>query len=1253
MTGRTQFLLVTLTCLVAVATGCSKSEKAPVEGEPENAVRQPTVATDGFDPFRDGLLRRKLNSANASADSAKAKTQFSLVLDSGIEFTNTFPRNKNNRLIETGSGVAIGDYDGDGEADVYLLAAEGPNKLYRGLGGFKFEDVTATAGVDGSTLGNDALAAGASFADVDNDGDLDLFVCNMASADLLYINQGDGTFTNEAALRGIGKTGASKVGSFCDYDLDGDLDLYVVTYRDTTDSRTPQTMTIGDRVYIHPDYRNAFGFVDGKIKESGQSDFLFRNDGEGFFTDVTAEAQIIDHAMGLSATWLDYNDDGLPDLYVANDAWQSDRLFQNRGNGTFVDSLPSVTRHMPWFSMGSDQGDLNNDGHVDLMVGEMSPSSHFRQMLNRGNVDESAWFLEFGAPRQTMRNAVYLNSGSGQFMDVGQMTGLSSTNWTWAMRFADLNNDGRLDVFVTNGHARDSMNADIVGNLARLKDQGKIDSLLEARKNVPPLREKNMAFANRGNLEFEDASQKWGLDLEGISHGVAMADLDHDGDLDLVVNNFYEPASVYRNDSQEGNRLTLSLRSPSGNTFGYGAKVELWCGGQLQTKHLSPVRGYLSSDEPVLHFGLGAASTVDRMRITWPGGNVEEFEQLEAGQHYLAIETATQLDTPAKPEQQVANLAFLESETGLKVEFEHQDGKHDDFARQPLLPYHTSRMGPGIALGDINNDGLSDVFTGNGNNRPGSLRVNRGATIFEEIDGPWVKHFLQDDMGVLFFDADGDGDQDLLVTSGGSEYELGHEQLRDRLYLNQQGEVFDYAERSLPRTGVSSSTAAALDFDRDGDLDLIVGSRSIPHKYPIASPTRLLRNERGTFVDVSWKSAKPLATAGIVNSVVCTDFNDDGWPDLVLATEWGPVRFLQNDDGKFHDATERLGVAPFTGWWRGLAAGDFDSDGDLDFVATNQGLNTKYRADSNHPIRLYFGDFDDSGRMDLIESHFEGDTEYPVRGLKSLSNAMPFVGQKFEKFVDFASAPLAEIYDVDGRQSAFKEANYLQSSIFWNDGNSFRVEPLPRMAQTSPGFGVEVLDYDCDGDIDILIANNFFGAQPETGLMDGGLGALLANDGDGKFSFVWPGESGVSLEQDSSGLAVADLDFDGDLDAIVCVHSGKTRTLINQANPESFWKLTISGAKGNSRSIGAQVTVTFGDGKIQRHEVRAGGSYLSQSASEIVVYASDENPISTIRVAWPTGEIVELGKEDLANDGEITIDITDATSGQSDDSAKK
>ena len=1215
--------------------GCSSEKNVSVKKQ-----TQPVAPQDfrdhlaGFEavPSNTDLYRKPLTSVAKTGT-----TDFTRVTNSGIEFTNIFPPDKADRLIETGAGVAIADYDGDGEVDVYLLATEGPNKLYRGLGGFKFEDVTEKAGVAGEVDGQDAWAAGASFADVDNDGDLDLFVCNMGSDDLLYINSGDGTFVDEGYQRGLGDIDASKIGSFCDYDLDGDLDLYVVTNKTKEDNRRPRTIKVEDTSYIDPAYRDSYGFVHGRIMESGQRDYLFRNDGKGSFKDVTGEALVVDHAMGFAASWLDYNDDGWPDLYVTNDTWQTDRLFLNNSDGTFTDTLPQMARHTPWFSKGIDSGDLNNDGQIDLMVTGMLGSKQLQRRLSQTKTKEPTWFLELGSPRQYARNAVYINSGQ-KFMETAYMTGLVSTDTAWAPRLVDLNNDGRLDVFVTNGNAHDALNADIVSKLKGLK--GESEAQMKVKQNSPVLRQQNFAFVNRGELNFDDVSAEWGLDQVGISHGVATADFDHDGDLDMVINNLNEPVSVYRNESNEGNRVIVSLRSEHGNTFGFGSKVEIQLGDAWHTKHLTPVRGYLSSDQPIVHFGTGDATQVQRLRVTWPGGNSQEFENVETGFHYLLVDNGNE---PADTERDADHQTAFVTESNA-FDFVHFDGEHDDFARQPLLPYRASRLGPGVAIGDINDDGLPDVFIGNGNDKAGSLLVNRGGMLFENVRGPWVRHFLQDDMSALFFDANGDGFQDLLVTSGGSEYSTHHVQLRDRLYINRQAEIFEYSENSLPETAVSSSSAAAIDYDRDGDLDLVIGSRSVPHNYPNASASRLLRNDNGKFVEFGSEVAPALAEIGIVNSLLCSDFNHDGWTDLVIATEWGPVRFLENRQGQFHDVTASLGVEKQFGLWRGLTAGDFDSDGDLDYVVTNQGLNTKYQVDAEHGYRLYVGDFDGNGRDDLVETMFEGGKEYPLFDLSLCKEAMPKIGDKFESYEAFGKASVAEAFDLENTQHSIKEVNFLESAIFWNDGDSMRIEPLPRMAQTSPGFGVEALDYDCDGDIDILLANNFFSNQTQTGYMDGGLGVLLANNGAGNFEFVWPNRSGVVLENDSMGLAVADMDADGDPDSVVGVHSDKARLLVNQADPTGYKKLWIIGPEGNSSSVGAMVVATYENGKKQLHEVRAGGSYLSQSTSAIVLYPSAENPLTAVQVGWPTGEKVTLDAsqlKELDDGGDIAIDVAD------------
>ena len=1234
--------------LVCLVVGCSAGESDPIT-ETKPVASPPNLIPENYEQISDSLYATPHK--HFKSEDGDAKLRFEIVTDSGIDFANDFDRAKPLRYIETGSGVALGDFDNDGLTDIYLVASDGPNKLYRCIGDFKFEDVTEDAGVNGSINGHDVWGSGASFADIENDGDLDLLVCNMKAPNILYVNQGDGTFVDGTASAGIAYTGGSKVGSFCDYDRDGDLDLYLLTCQDIIPSIRPAHVKNPDGkvTWVDPKHRNDVGIIDGRLLEAGERDFLFENNGDGTFKDVTAESGTWAHELGHSVMWFDHNNDNWPDIYIGSDFWQPDHLFQNNRDGTFTDILPTAAKHSPWFSMGSDAGDLNNDGWSELMIADMSSQTHFKQKVNMGGMADSSWFLQYGAPRQYMRNTFYINTGTGRFMESAFMSGLESTDWTWAIRFADLDNDGLQDIYVTNGHARDVMNADMNDEVRLLRKAGEHQKVHDINTGLPPLKETNLAFKNEGDFAFQSIAAEWGLDHLGVSHGVALADFDSDGDLDLIVNNLYEQATIYRNrtaELNEANAVTVDFRSRENNLLGYGTKVEIWHGDVHQTKTLTPVRGYLSSDQPIIHFGIGTATSIDRMLVTWPNGKRQEFKQLASGQHYRVIETAAEcLKEVAFEQEELAaknSTRFTDVAADVGLDFTHQEEEFDDYEREPLLPYKLSQLGAGVAWGDINDDGYPDVYIGGSNLQTGQLFVNRGGTKFEKLQGPWGKAYRQEDMAPLFFDADGDGDLDLYVVSGSNEGTERDIALRDRLYINQGAEKFENAAKdALPNQNDSGSCVAAADFDRDGDLDLFVGSRSVPGKYALTPTSRLLLNDDGKFSNVADSVAEGLSDIGMVNSAIWSDFDSDGWVDLILANDWGPVSFFKNEEGKLTNVTETIGLGNYKGWWRGLAAGDFDGDGDLDYVATNQGLNTKYHTNMEHPHRIYYDDFDGDGTIDLVEAEYEGDTEYPVRGRSCSSRCMPFIADKFGTYKTFASASLSDIYEPAIKSKPFLEVTWLQSSVIWNDGaDGMRVEALPRLAQISPGFGVESGDIDADGNLDILLVNNFFGSQPETGYMDGGLGLLLTGDGKGAFKPIWPRQSGVVLENDSMGLATADFDLDGDLDAIASVNMGKAVLLKNKSQAAPSLSIKLKGLAGNSLAIGAQLRVKIKDAAQRLLEVRSGGSYLSQSQSRITLPGVSALDIDGIEVRWPDGSETqwESDKPLAADDIEIVIE---------------
>ena len=1191
---------------------------------------------DGFREVSLNLFAKPLNPVEGS----KSSTLMTSVTDSGIKYVNTMSRSRSRLFLETGAGVAMGDYDNDGLIDVYMTGSDVDNRLFRNLGNFKFEDVTFDAGVDGRIQGRDPWASAATFADIDNDGDLDLYVCNMATPNILYINQNDGTFKEQTIFRGADYAGASKQANFCDYDHDGDLDFILLTYQDLLPAQDDFVKMVDGKMEVLEGCEEYAVVINNTEARGGEKDIFFENQGDGTFKQVTSKVGVGDtYEPNLAGVWMDYDNDGWQDLYTTADFKQSDHLYRNNGDGTFTDVLPDTVKHTPWFSMGLDTGDLNNDGHLDLIVGDMADRTHYGQKVNMGDMAENGWFLVWGEPRQFMQNCVFVNSGTGKFMEHGAITGMAKTDWTWSIRIVDLDNDGLQDVHFTNGHSRDSMNGDLFGKMNALREDPNLTPAMwsEFFANIPVRKGVNLAFRNKGDLEFESVGPEWGLDHNGVSHAAAFADLDNDGDLDAVVNNLYEQASIYRNDSDNGARIIVQFRSGKNNYFGVGCKVEVLQDGKYYRRDLTPNRGYLSSDPMAVQLGLPSNNNIEQMRVTWPDGSAHDFKDIAVNQIYRAIDDGKGKTKGLNPILPKPVPVFADITDEAKVQFAHKENDFDDFAREPLLPYQLSRLGGSLAWSDVNGDGFQDVFCSGAAGQAGQLLINNGGKNFAAAKGPWNAHAASEDMGILFFDADQDGDQDLMVASGSNEFDTDSELFRDRLYLNDGTGKFTHAKEALPPLTDSSSTVGAADFDRDGDLDLFIGSRAVAGSYPIVPTSRLLVNDSGTFTEASGDTVKEISQCGLVNSAIWSDFNSDGWIDLIVAPEWGPVKVFQNEQGAFKDVTANAGLDNKLGWWHGIAAGDIDLDGDIDYVVTNQGLNTKYHTSVEHPHRLYYDDFDQNGSLDLVEAEFEGDTEYPVRGRSCSSRCMPFIADKFPTFHDFSQASLSDIYETDSTKRSYHEVNILESVLLRNNGDgTFETEILDRMSQASPGYGVTIEDFDFDGKPDVLVANNFFGSQPETGYMDGGLSLLMKGNGDGKVDSLWPSASGISVSGDANGLAIADFDNDGDADAMFAVNNEPYRLFRNDSAAKPALTIRVEGSGGNAQAIGARILLQ-GKSQMRAIELSAGGSYLSQSAIDgIRVARAELDQLESIKVQWPDGTQTETNPNE-AKDGKLTL----------------
>lgn len=1145
--------------------------------------------------------------------------------ESGIDLVQRFPANPTLEMLEdqrSGAGVCIGDYDLDGHPDVYITNYDQGNRLYRNLGKWRFEDVTDKARVSGEGR----WCGGATFADVDNDGDLDLYVCVFGAANLLYVNQGDGTFREEAKAFGLDFAGASVMAAFGDYDRDGLLDAYLVTGRLTLERnhRVPSSsreafkrgaieLTPDGKIRVSPAYREWFAVISkgegrSELIIAGQADYLFRNSAARKFTNVNEAAGIAGHHIGLAAIWWDYNEDGFPDLYVSNDYKGPDQFYRNNGNGTFAEITINALPAVPWSSMGSDIADLNNDQRLELFATDMSGSSHARRLLNYTEPQKDRWFLLRANPPQYRRNMLFVNTGTDRFLELAYLAGLESTDWTWSPKFGDLDNDGWTDLFIANGMSRDFINReqgnDLAGNSAWIR--------------APVWREANFAFRNRGDFRFENVGAAWGLDQVSASYGAALGDLDRDGDLDLVVNNFDEPVSVFRNTGTNGHRLLVRLKGAASNSWGIGATVKAETPSGVQTHYLTLARGFMSANEPLVHFGLGPHASVAKLRIAWPSGREQAFENLEADRLYVVTEPNEAPQRTSPPGQPP-----LFSATQLGPGAGHRESEFDDFARQPLLPYRLSRLGPGVACADVDGDGDDDFYLGGAAGQSGMLFLHQPGGEFRLSPQPAFESDAGcEDMGALFFDADGNGTQDLYAVSGGVEGEPGDSKFRDRLYLNDGQGRFRKADDRLPDFRDSGSCVVAADFDRDGDLDLFVGSRSVPGKYPAFPVNHLLRNEGGRFADVTDTLAAALRKTGMVTSALWSDADGDGWVDLLIAQDWGPVSFLINRHGRLEDQTREAGLDSLRGWWNGIAGGDVNGDGHIDYVVTNLGLNTQYRASTQQPALLLAGEFGIPGQTQLIEATWEGPRAAPVVGRNLLARALPHLLERYPTIPSFGTATVSDLAPPEAlRKAARLEATTLESGVLINNGKGrFDFHPLPRLAQAAPSYGVTLVDVDGDGKLDLYLAQNFLSTQPETGRMNGGLSLLLRGTGNGTFAPVWPKESGLIVPGDGKGLAVTDLNQDGWPDFIVGINNGPALAFTNRGSPENrFLTVRLRGRPGNPTAVGSRGTIRFDDSSTQTAEMHAGSGYLSQSTPTLTFGLTGANNAKAIEIVWPDG----------------------------------
>ncbi|QQR84950.1 MAG: VCBS repeat-containing protein [Flavobacteriales bacterium] len=1071
--------------------------------------------------------------------------------ESGLAFSNAITETSDlnyftYQYMYNGGGVAVGDLNNDGLQDVYFTGNQVHDRLYLNKGGLKFEDVTRAA-LPLDTLG---WRTGVSMADVNNDGLLDIYVCRSGpsfdpalTTNLLYINQGPDAkgvpaFTEEAERYGIADTTHSTQAVFFDMDSDGDLDLYVMNH--------PH---LHERGMSNVDAMNAIR------NRTAPTSRLFRNDllpstgvaggGHGTFTDITYEdgMQTFAYSLGVSVSDLDH--DGKPDLYVANDYDIPDLMYMNQGNGRFLEQVQARTGHMSNFGMGTDAADYNNDGWADIVVLDMTAEDHVRNKTNMASMSPAKFWnnVRGGMGFQYMLNTLHLNNGplppgctppgapfggySGiTFSEVGQMAGMARTDWSWAPLLCDLDNDGWKDLVVTNGFKRDMRNNDFVRKFETYVDTARQKHTADLLELVPSNKLRNFLYRNKGDLTFENVSEKWGFTEPVNSNGAAYADLDNDGDLDVLINNIDAPASLYENTAtqqhSERHWLRVKLNALPGRSA-FGAKVTVKTDLGAQYQELYPVRGYQSCVEPVLHFGLGEAKGVWKIEVVWPDGRSLFLHNQAFDTSLIIHDDGREMITGGPLASEGTNTVGRSLDpASIGLDFRHEDPPYDDFKLEVLLPHQMSILGPMLGSGDANGDGLDDLFIGGGHGQSGALYLQRRDGNFVKASAqPWSAHAAMEDMGSLFFDADGDGDNDLLVLSGSNEHDVLGEFFLQRLYTNDGKGTFTYAPDALPPMATSAQRACAGDVDRDGDPDLFIGGRQTPAHYPFAPRSYLLRNDDGRFTDITEMSGNVLMGPGMVTDCEFADMDGDKDLDLVLVGEWMPVSVFRNTQGVFFNATEELGFTGSNGWWSSLAVADMDGDGDNDLVTGNLGWNSKFKADKEHPLHVYWADFDGNGRSDIVLSKEKDGKKLPVRGRECSSQQCPMILEKFPTYDAFAHSDLEGIYSAEKLSSALHlTATLMHSGIWTNNGGTFAFKPFPNIAQVAPINGIIVHDVDGDGKQDVITAGNNWGAEVETARYDAGIGCVLLNKGDAGFIPMTSQASGFYANGNVKDLAL-------------------------------------------------------------------------------------------------------------------------------------
>lgn len=1140
----------------------------------------------------------------------------------GIEFNNKLNGQDiiENRNLANGSGVAAGDINGDGFVDLYFTSMKGPNKLYINTGDFNFKDVTEEAGV----AHKDYYSTGAVFADVNGNGNLDLLVSTLDGGNALYVNNGKGKFMvnkNSGIEAGNGSTSMA----LADINGNGFLDLYITRYkekdvRDVYGYSEIVLENIGQMengVYsLVPPFDKEFSLFlnNGKpdVRQNGVVDQLYINQGDGTFKKIEelkktffshdGEALGLEPDWGLTVKFQDLNNNMLPDIYVANDYWSPDRVWLNQGDGTFRAIDPISIRKYSYSSMSVDFSDINRNGHKDIISTEMLGSVHERRIRQNVNISPFEKKKE-EIHHQTLspQNALQLNRGDNTYAEIAYYSGVEATDWTWATQFMDVNLNGYEDLIVTTGHITDTQDLDMQEFITEKFYRGeKIDESIVIE--FPELRVRNQILKNNGDLTFTKMGKEWGFTEKDISHGMAITDLNNDGSLDVVINRLNNKVSVYKNMTNSP-RIAVRLKGHPPNTQGIGAKIELLGGPVWQQKVMSSGGGYLSGSEPLVVFAANKKNNNHEIKVTWPNRQESIIKGVKPNRIYEIEETEAVGQNESK-ENLNSEVNILFQDVSSLIDHSHQDEEFDDFSIQPLLPKKMSNLGPGISWIDINQNGLDDLLISGGNGSSLELFRNLGDKVFEKWNIDEITNkIIGDQTAIIGWNQNGH----TLLTVGSANYE------QEKL-LNPSAYQYSVINNGLIGKdhiqGINSTTGpiAAADYDGDGNIDLFVGGRFVPTRYPENASSRLFKNQNGTFV-LDEVNSSVLANVGLVTGAVYSDFNNNGWQDLLISTEWGTLKLFRNINGVFEEVTEEVGLAKYKGIWNGVATGDFNNDGRPDIVATNWGLNSIYQLDSQHPLKMYYGDFVYENNVQIIEAYFDEKVSnyVPRRQLQELDREISLITQSIDSHEKFATMSLYEVLNAgldkfpELEHVKQHEINTLEHMIFLNTKDGFKAYPLPHKTQFSPAFHVGVSDFDNDGNEDLFLSQNFFGMPQGVPRQDAGRGIILKGDGRGEFLIVPGHKSGVKVYGEQRGAAFSDFNRDGKVDIAISQNNSETKLYLNNGEKRGI-RIHLEGSESNKDAIGSSVRFIYEDGsKGPKREIQAGSGYWSQNSTTQVL----------------------------------------------------